>query len=144
MGLWYSKDTGFKLTAFSDSDHAGCLDSRKSTSGGIQFLGGDKLVDWSSKKQNCTSMSSAKADHSHLVQSSPAFAYQAHRRQISLHQRKGRKSEDGNPARANVKQALGRYIVGVVASFQRSRIHKPHAHTQAFKVNQRFIDWGDC
>ncbi|GKA70113.1 hypothetical protein Tco_0776177 [Tanacetum coccineum] len=44
MGLWYSKDTGFELTAFSDSDHAGCLDSRKSTSSGIQFLGGDKLV----------------------------------------------------------------------------------------------------
>nr|GFA97497.1 hypothetical protein [Tanacetum cinerariifolium] len=38
MGLWYLKDTGFELTAFSDSDHAGCLDSRKSTSGGIQFL----------------------------------------------------------------------------------------------------------
>nr|GEZ33939.1 hypothetical protein [Tanacetum cinerariifolium] len=35
MGLWYPKDTSFKLTAFSDSDHAGCLDSRKSTSGGI-------------------------------------------------------------------------------------------------------------
>nr|GEW80492.1 hypothetical protein [Tanacetum cinerariifolium] len=33
MGLWYPKDTGFELTAFSDSDHAGCLDSRKSTSG---------------------------------------------------------------------------------------------------------------
>nr|GFC15407.1 copia protein [Tanacetum cinerariifolium] len=40
--LWYLKDTSFELTAFSDSDHAGCLDSRKSTSGGIQFLGGDK------------------------------------------------------------------------------------------------------
>nr|GEX16656.1 ribonuclease H-like domain-containing protein [Tanacetum cinerariifolium] len=38
MGLRYLKDTGFELTAFSDSDHAGCLDSRKSTSGGIQFL----------------------------------------------------------------------------------------------------------
>nr|GEU43931.1 retrovirus-related Pol polyprotein from transposon TNT 1-94 [Tanacetum cinerariifolium] len=42
VGLWYPKDTGFDLTSFSDSDHAGCLDSRKSTSGGIQFLGGDK------------------------------------------------------------------------------------------------------
>nr|GFB29735.1 uncharacterized mitochondrial protein AtMg00810-like [Tanacetum cinerariifolium] len=42
MGPWYPKDTGFELTAFSDLDHAGCLDSRKSTSGGIQFLGGDK------------------------------------------------------------------------------------------------------
>nr|GEY75517.1 hypothetical protein [Tanacetum cinerariifolium] len=44
MGLWYPKDTGFDLTAFSDSNHAGCLDSRKSTSGGIQFLGGDKIL----------------------------------------------------------------------------------------------------
>nr|GFA73676.1 retrovirus-related Pol polyprotein from transposon TNT 1-94 [Tanacetum cinerariifolium] len=63
MGLWYSKDTGFELTAFSDSDHAGCLDSRKSTSGGIQFLGGDKLLNWSSKKQDCTSMYSAEAEY---------------------------------------------------------------------------------
>ncbi|GJZ89741.1 hypothetical protein Tco_0661523 [Tanacetum coccineum] len=29
MGLWYPKDTGFELTTFLDSDHAGCLDSRK-------------------------------------------------------------------------------------------------------------------
>nr|GEV07641.1 retrovirus-related Pol polyprotein from transposon TNT 1-94 [Tanacetum cinerariifolium] len=46
-----------------DSDHAGCLDSRKSTSGGIQFLGGDKLVSWSSKKQDCTLISSAEAEY---------------------------------------------------------------------------------
>nr|GFB75336.1 uncharacterized mitochondrial protein AtMg00810-like [Tanacetum cinerariifolium] len=38
MGLWYPKDTGFELTTFSDSDHAGCLDSCKSTSVGIPFL----------------------------------------------------------------------------------------------------------
>nr|GEV78631.1 retrovirus-related Pol polyprotein from transposon TNT 1-94 [Tanacetum cinerariifolium] len=31
--------SSFDLTAFSDADHAGCIDSRKSTSGGIQFLG---------------------------------------------------------------------------------------------------------
>nr|GFD27094.1 uncharacterized mitochondrial protein AtMg00810-like [Tanacetum cinerariifolium] len=63
MGLWYPKDTGFELTAFSDSDHAGCLDLCKSTSGRIQYLGGDKLVSWSSKKQGCTSMSSAEAEY---------------------------------------------------------------------------------
>nr|GEU57783.1 uncharacterized mitochondrial protein AtMg00810-like [Tanacetum cinerariifolium] len=63
MGLWYPKDTSFELTAFLYSDHAGCLDSRKSTSGSIQFLGGDKLVSWSSKKQDCTSMSSAKGEY---------------------------------------------------------------------------------
>ncbi|GKA96905.1 retrovirus-related pol polyprotein from transposon TNT 1-94 [Tanacetum coccineum] len=44
MGLWYPKDTGFELTTFSDSDQAGCLNLRKRTSGGIQFLGGDKAV----------------------------------------------------------------------------------------------------
>ncbi|GJV38271.1 retrovirus-related pol polyprotein from transposon TNT 1-94 [Tanacetum coccineum] len=38
MGLWYPKGSGFELTAFSDSDHVGCVDTRKSTSGGIQFL----------------------------------------------------------------------------------------------------------
>ncbi|GJW21581.1 retrovirus-related pol polyprotein from transposon TNT 1-94 [Tanacetum coccineum] len=63
IGLWYPKDTGFELTAFSDSDHASCLDSRKSTSGAIKFLRGDKLVSWSSKKQDCTSMSSAEAEY---------------------------------------------------------------------------------
>ncbi|GJU11992.1 retrovirus-related pol polyprotein from transposon TNT 1-94 [Tanacetum coccineum] len=63
MGLCYPKDTGFELTTFLDLNHAGCLESRKSTSGGIQFLGGDKLVSWSSKKQDCTSMSSAKTEY---------------------------------------------------------------------------------
>ncbi|GKB86081.1 retrovirus-related pol polyprotein from transposon TNT 1-94 [Tanacetum coccineum] len=62
MGLWYPKDSGFELIAFSDADHAGCIDTRKSTSGGIQFLG-DKLVSWMSKKQNCTAMSSAEAEY---------------------------------------------------------------------------------
>nr|GEZ63955.1 retrovirus-related Pol polyprotein from transposon TNT 1-94 [Tanacetum cinerariifolium] len=45
------------------SDHAGCLDSRKSTSGVMQFLGGDKLVSWSLKKQDSTSMSLAEAEY---------------------------------------------------------------------------------
>nr|GEZ82043.1 uncharacterized mitochondrial protein AtMg00810-like [Tanacetum cinerariifolium] len=62
MGLWYSKDSSFELTAFSNADHAGCLDTCKITSGGIQFLG-DKLVSWMSKKQNCTAMSLAEAEN---------------------------------------------------------------------------------
>nr|GEZ74804.1 hypothetical protein [Tanacetum cinerariifolium] len=45
-----------------DVDHVGCIDSRKSTSGGIQFVG-DKLVSWMSKKQNCTAMSLAEAEY---------------------------------------------------------------------------------
>nr|GEW88277.1 uncharacterized mitochondrial protein AtMg00810-like [Tanacetum cinerariifolium] len=61
MGLWYSKDFGFELIAFLDADHARCLDTCKITSRGIQFLG-DKLVSWMSKKQECTTMSSAEAE----------------------------------------------------------------------------------
>ncbi|GKC00095.1 hypothetical protein Tco_0986231 [Tanacetum coccineum] len=29
MGLWYSKDTGMSLTAYSDADHGGCQDTRR-------------------------------------------------------------------------------------------------------------------
>ncbi|GJW10693.1 hypothetical protein Tco_1576520 [Tanacetum coccineum] len=62
MGLWYPKDSCFELTAFSNADHAGCLDTRKSTSGGIQFLG-EKLVSWMLKKQDCTVISIAEAEY---------------------------------------------------------------------------------
>ncbi|GJU47858.1 retrovirus-related pol polyprotein from transposon TNT 1-94 [Tanacetum coccineum] len=57
MGLWYSKDTNMSLTAYSDADHAGCQDTRRSTSGSAKFLG-DKLVSWSSKKQKSIAISS--------------------------------------------------------------------------------------
>ncbi|GKE55086.1 hypothetical protein Tco_1490242 [Tanacetum coccineum] len=43
MGLWYLKDSGFEIIAYSDADHTGCKYDCKSTSGGLQFLGG-KLV----------------------------------------------------------------------------------------------------
>ncbi|GKA38245.1 retrovirus-related pol polyprotein from transposon TNT 1-94 [Tanacetum coccineum] len=32
MGLWYPKDNAMSLTAYADADHAGCQDSRRSTS----------------------------------------------------------------------------------------------------------------
>nr|GEY57002.1 hypothetical protein [Tanacetum cinerariifolium] len=54
--------SSFGLTAVSDVDHAGCIDTRKSTSKGIQFLC-DKLVSWMSKKQDCTTMSLAEAEY---------------------------------------------------------------------------------
>nr|GEY09585.1 retrovirus-related Pol polyprotein from transposon TNT 1-94 [Tanacetum cinerariifolium] len=61
-GLWYTKDSGFELTRFLDADYAGCKDTFKSTSGGAQFLG-EKLVSWSSKKQDCTALSTAEAEY---------------------------------------------------------------------------------
>nr|GFA38333.1 uncharacterized mitochondrial protein AtMg00810-like [Tanacetum cinerariifolium] len=62
LGLWYLKDSGFDLTAYSDADHAGCHLDRKSTFSSVHFLG-DKLVCWSSKKQNCVSISTVESEY---------------------------------------------------------------------------------
>ncbi|GKF98509.1 hypothetical protein Tco_0297292 [Tanacetum coccineum] len=62
MGLWYTKDSGFKLTRFSDADYAGCKDTFKSTSGGTQFLC-EKLVSRSSKKQDCSALSTIETEY---------------------------------------------------------------------------------
>ncbi|GJU09712.1 retrovirus-related pol polyprotein from transposon TNT 1-94 [Tanacetum coccineum] len=55
-------DSEFELIAYSNADHAGCKDDCKSTPGGLQFLG-EKLVSWSSKKQDCLAMSTAEAEY---------------------------------------------------------------------------------
>ncbi|GJY18259.1 hypothetical protein Tco_0389750 [Tanacetum coccineum] len=55
-------DFKFELIAYSDANHAGCKDDCKSTPGGLQFLS-EKLVSWSSKKQDCTAMSTAEAEY---------------------------------------------------------------------------------
>ncbi|XP_059074814.1 G-type lectin S-receptor-like serine/threonine-protein kinase At1g61360 [Cryptomeria japonica] len=57
-GLWYPRNNDFTLVGFTDSDWAGCLDDRKSTSGPAFFLG-DCLVAWHSKKQGCVTLSTA-------------------------------------------------------------------------------------
>ncbi|GKC64325.1 hypothetical protein Tco_1096923 [Tanacetum coccineum] len=62
LGLWYLKDSDFDLTTYSDADHVGCHLDRKSTSGSVQFLG-DMLVCWSSKKQNCVSISTTESKY---------------------------------------------------------------------------------
>ncbi|GJV27989.1 retrovirus-related pol polyprotein from transposon TNT 1-94 [Tanacetum coccineum] len=62
MGLWYLKDTRFDLTDFENANHAGCHDTRRSTSRSAQFLG-EKLVSWPSKKQKCTAISTIEAEY---------------------------------------------------------------------------------
>nr|GEV14566.1 hypothetical protein [Tanacetum cinerariifolium] len=136
------------------------LDSRERTSGGIQFLGGDKLVSLSSKKQDCTLMSSVEAEYvslsaccakvlwmrtqltdygfhfdkipmccdSKVAASSILRLLKPKVHKSSLEPRRdpiinllrtqsmyntccssiNNICEDGNPARANIKQALGR------------------------------------
>nr|GFA11838.1 retrovirus-related Pol polyprotein from transposon TNT 1-94 [Tanacetum cinerariifolium] len=59
-GLWYPKDSSVALTAFADADHAGCQDTRRSTSGSVQFLV-ERLISWSSKRQKSAAISSTEA-----------------------------------------------------------------------------------
>ncbi|GJW15914.1 putative ribonuclease H-like domain-containing protein [Tanacetum coccineum] len=66
-GMVYVDDIIFgsinhRLSQPRNTDHAGCQDIFKSTSGGTQFLG-EKLVSWSSRKQNCTSLSTVEAEY---------------------------------------------------------------------------------
>ncbi|GKC39780.1 hypothetical protein Tco_1052164 [Tanacetum coccineum] len=62
QGLWYPKDSSIALTAFADADYIGCQDTRRSTSGSMQFLG-DRVVSWSSKRQKSTAISSTEAEY---------------------------------------------------------------------------------
>ncbi|GKE54716.1 hypothetical protein Tco_1489872, partial [Tanacetum coccineum] len=61
-GLWYPKDSSIALTAYADADHAGCQDTRRSTSGCMLLLG-DRLVSCPSKRQKSTAISSTKAEY---------------------------------------------------------------------------------
>ncbi|GKA50240.1 putative ribonuclease H-like domain-containing protein [Tanacetum coccineum] len=58
----YNADSSITLTAFADADHAGCQDTRRSTSGSMQFLG-DRLVSWSSKRQKSAAISNTEAEY---------------------------------------------------------------------------------
>nr|GEU86422.1 retrotransposon protein, putative, unclassified [Tanacetum cinerariifolium] len=61
-GLWYPKDSSVALTAFADADHAGCQDTRRSTSSSVQFLG-ERLISWSSKRKKSAAISSIEAEY---------------------------------------------------------------------------------
>ena len=62
--LIYSKITEneIKLVGFTDSDYAGSLDDRKSTSG-YAFYYGKCLISWNSSKQKTISLSSTEAEY---------------------------------------------------------------------------------
>nr|GEX53897.1 retrovirus-related Pol polyprotein from transposon TNT 1-94 [Tanacetum cinerariifolium] len=55
-------DSSISVTAFADADHAGCQDTRRSTSGSVQFLG-ERLISWSSKRQKSAAISCTKAEY---------------------------------------------------------------------------------
>nr|GEZ00805.1 copia protein [Tanacetum cinerariifolium] len=55
-------DSSVALTAFADADHAGCQDTRRSTSESVLFLG-ERLISWSSKRQKSAAISSTEAEY---------------------------------------------------------------------------------
>ena len=62
IGLWYDRESTLILNTYTNSDFADYKIDRKSTSGVCQFLGCN-LILWSSKKQNSTILSTAKAEY---------------------------------------------------------------------------------
>ena len=54
------------IEVFTDSDWAGCKETRKSTSGGVVCLGGDVVKSWS-KSQGSISLSSGEAEYYSIV-----------------------------------------------------------------------------
>ncbi|KAL0350143.1 UNVERIFIED_CONTAM: Retrovirus-related Pol polyprotein from transposon RE1 [Sesamum radiatum] len=61
-GLLFKRHGHVKIEAYSDADHAGAKDDRKSTSGYCTYVGGN-LVTWRSKKQTTVARSSAEAEY---------------------------------------------------------------------------------
>ncbi|PNX85850.1 hypothetical protein L195_g041924 [Trifolium pratense] len=61
LGILYKRNGNEKLEAYTDSDYAGDLDDRKSTSGYV-FMFSSGAVSWSSKKQPVVTLSTTEAE----------------------------------------------------------------------------------
>ncbi|XP_019089081.1 PREDICTED: uncharacterized protein LOC109127930 [Camelina sativa] len=66
MGLYLRKSSNLSLSAYCDSDHAGCKKTRRSTTGFCVLLG-PNLISWSARRQETVSNSSTKAEYRALT-----------------------------------------------------------------------------
>ncbi|KAL0303184.1 UNVERIFIED_CONTAM: Retrovirus-related Pol polyprotein from transposon TNT 1-94 [Sesamum radiatum] len=62
QGVEFKKEENCKLIGYTDSDWAGSIEDRKSTSGYI-FCLGTNVISWSSRKQKSVALSSAEAEY---------------------------------------------------------------------------------
>ena len=62
FGLKFCGSDSFQLYGYSDADWAGCVESRKSTSGQVFHLG-DSTISWRSKKKPVVELSSTESEY---------------------------------------------------------------------------------
>ncbi|XP_070660445.1 uncharacterized mitochondrial protein AtMg00810-like [Malus domestica] len=74
IGITFSANTVSKLTAFSDSDWAADLNTRRSITGYVVYLGHNP-ISWQSKKQNSVSRSSTEAEYKALAHTAADIAW---------------------------------------------------------------------
>lgn len=74
MGISFMAATDCTLRAYSDSDWAGCVPTRRSTGGFCTFLG-QNLISWSSKKQPTVSRSTTEAEYRSLSETASELSW---------------------------------------------------------------------
>ena len=76
-GLFYPSGASLYLTAYADTDWAGCSDTRRFTTGWCMFLG-ESLIFWKCKKQTTVSKSSTEAEYRAMSSASAEIIWLRH------------------------------------------------------------------